>query len=136
MPLYKDQVVKVETSKTIKYTDLDYLIRRTKSNPILMMEMISLYLEQTPPLISIMKQSWKDKDWKALYASVHKLIPSFAIMGINNDIEEMAKKVQEYARNQEQSSGIFDFVLEIENVCNHACVELEISYSEIKNSRK
>jgi PAS domain S-box-containing protein len=135
-PLYQDSETEIVTAKTIKYTDLDYLIRRTKSNPILMMEMISLYLEQTPPLVTIMKQSWKDKDWKALYASVHKLIPSFAIMGINNDFEEMAKKVQEYARNQQQSTGIFDFVMEIENVCNHACEELEISYSEIKNSRK
>ena len=42
----------------IKCTDLDYLIHRTKSNPALMMEMISLYLEQTPPLINAMKQSF------------------------------------------------------------------------------
>ena len=41
----------IGTTQIIKYTDLDYLIKRTKSNPILMMEMISLYLEQTPPLI-------------------------------------------------------------------------------------
>ena len=44
-------------TKKLKCTDLDYLIHRTKSNPELMMEMISLYLEQTPPLISTMKQS-------------------------------------------------------------------------------
>jgi len=99
-----------------------------------MMEMISLYLEQTPPLIIVMKQSWKNKDWKSLYASVHKIIPSFAIMGINASFEEMAKKVQDYARNQQQSTGIFDLVLEIENVCNHACEELEIAYLSIKNS--
>ena len=43
--------------KKSKCIDLDYLIHRTKSNPKLMMEMISLYLEQTPPLISAMKQS-------------------------------------------------------------------------------
>ena len=41
-------------SKKIKCTDLTYLNLRTKSNPILMMEMISLYLVQTPPLISAM----------------------------------------------------------------------------------
>jgi hypothetical protein len=38
-------------SKNLKCIDLDYLIHRTKSNPTLMMEMISLYLEQTPPLV-------------------------------------------------------------------------------------
>jgi len=130
-----DNDVDIVSVNIVKYTDLNYLITRTKSNPILMMEMISLYLEQTPPLITIMKQSWKDKDWKSLYASVHKIIPSFAIMGISPDFEEMAKKVQDYARNQQQSTGIFDLVLEIENVCNHACEELEIAYSSIKNSQ-
>ena len=52
-----------------------------------MMEMISLYLEQTPPLIIAMKQSLKDKDWNLLHASVHKMIPSFSIMGISSDLK-------------------------------------------------
>ena len=122
--------------QSIKYTDLNYLICRTKANPVLMMEMISLYLVQTPPLISAMKQSWKEKDWISLYAAVHKMIPSFAIMGISIDFEEMAKKVQDYAKNQQQSDGISDMVLEIENVCVHACVELEVEFNTIKNKIK
>ena len=68
-------------------TDLDYLTRRTKANPVLMMEMISLYLAQTPTLVNSMKQGFLDKDWATLYASVHKMIPSFAIMGISSEFE-------------------------------------------------
>ena len=112
--------------------DLDYLIRRTKSNPNLMMEMISLYLEQTPPLIRTMKQSFKDKDWHLLYSAVHKMIPSFAIMGISTDFENMAKKVQEFASTQKQSEGISDLVLQLGNVCNQACEELEEELLELK----
>lgn len=52
----------VETHKKIKCIDLNYLNERTKSNPVLMMEMISLYLEQTPALVNTMKQSMKNKD--------------------------------------------------------------------------
>jgi hypothetical protein len=100
-----------------------------------MMEMISLYLEQTPPLISAMKQSWKEKDWNSLYAAVHKIIPSFAIMGISADFEEMAKKIQEFAKNQQQTEGISDMVLEVENVCVHACEELEVEFNAIKNAK-
>ena len=70
-------------NKKLKCIDLTYLIHRTKSNPKLMMEMISLYLEQTPPLINAMKQGLQDKDWNSLYAAVHKMIPSFSIMGIS-----------------------------------------------------
>jgi len=129
----EDQITLVQ-NQSIKYTDLDYLIRKTKANPILMMEMISLYLEQTPPLITAMKQSWNEKDWSSLYAAVHKIIPSFAIMGINADIEVMARKVQDFAKNQQQSDNILTMVLEIENVCVHACKELEIEYKAIKKA--
>ena len=114
--------------------DLNYLNQRTKSHPKLMMEMISAYLEQTPPLISTMKQSLIDKDWNQLYASVHKMIPSFSIMGINNDFENMAKKVQEYASTQKQSEGISEMVLQLENICTQACDELKVELNRIKNT--
>ncbi len=120
--------------KVMKYTDLQYLITRTKANPVLMMEMISLYLEQTPPLISVMKKSWKEKDWSSLYASVHKIIPSFAIMGINVDYENMARKVQDFAKYQQQSDGINEMVQKIDTVCTQACVELAAEYTMIKNA--
>ncbi|TAL47355.1 MAG: response regulator [Chitinophagaceae bacterium] len=125
--------IKNGQSEKSKCTDLAYLIRRTKSDPKLMMEMISLYLEQTPPLIILMKQSLRDKDWSTLYASVHKMIPSFSIMGISTDFETMAKKVQDYASSQQQAEGIPDMVLQIENICSQACSELKEELNRIKN---
>ena len=113
---------------------MSYLIHRTKADPKLMMEMISLYLEQTPPLISAMKQSYKDKDWSALHAAVHKMIPSFSIMGISSDFENMAKKLKEYASTQLQTDGIPDLVINLENVCVQACSELKEELNRIKNT--
>ena len=131
---YKE-VTNFEREKS-KCIDLEYLLHRTKSNPILMMEMISAYLEQTPPLISTMKQSLKDKDWNLLYAAVHKMIPSFSIMGMNVDFENIAKKVQEYASTQQQTDGIPALVTQLEAACNQACKELEIEFNIIKNTNK
>ncbi|PKP31153.1 MAG: hybrid sensor histidine kinase/response regulator [Bacteroidetes bacterium HGW-Bacteroidetes-17] len=124
----------IDYSLNVKCTDLDYLIRRTKANPVLMMEMISLYLKQTPPLIFEMKKGLKDKDWNSLYSAVHKMIPSFSIMGISTDFENMAKKVQEYASTQQQSEGIPEMVKQLEKVCVQACEELEKEYNIIKNT--
>ncbi|RPH30058.1 MAG: PAS domain S-box protein [Bacteroidales bacterium] len=120
--------------KKVKCIDLDYLIHRTKSNPQLMMEMISLYLEQTPQLISAMNLGMQNKDWNSLYSAVHKMIPSFSIMGINPDFENMAKKVQEYASTQKQSDGITDMILQIGNICSQACEELQVEYNLIKRT--
>ena len=125
-----------DESIKIKCTNLDYLKLRTKSNKALIMEMISLYLEQTPPLINTMEQCIHTKDWDLLYATVHKLIPSFSIVGINADFENMAKKVQEYAGTQQQTDRIYDLVKQLESVCNQACIELEEELKIIKKSPK
>jgi len=121
--------------KNEKCIDLDYLMHRTKSDPTLMMEMISLYLEQTPPLVHTMKQSFQDKDWNLLHAAVHKMIPSFSIMGISPNFENMAKQLKDYATTQQQSDQIQDLVLQLENVCNQACRELEEELHLIKNTK-
>ncbi|MDP1810929.1 MAG: ATP-binding protein [Sediminibacterium sp.] len=118
----------------VKCIDLNYLMRRTKSSPALMMEMISLYLEQTPPLIDAMKSSFKNNDWTLLHATVHKMIPSFSIMGINSDFEKIAKKIQDYAGAQLQHKGISEMVVQLENVCVQACKELEEEFNRIKNT--
>jgi PAS domain S-box-containing protein len=130
----EDKAEAKSETKKIKCIDLEYLIHRTKSDPELMIQMISLYLEQTPPLIVAMKQSLQDKDWSLLYSSVHKIIPSFSIMGISINFENMAKKVQDFASKQIESDGIPELVFQIETVCKQACRELEVELNAIKKT--
>jgi PAS domain S-box-containing protein len=129
----KEQPGAKEPDTKLKCIDLDYLTHLTKQNPALIMEMISLYLEQTPPLIQAMKKGLQNKDWQILYAAVHKMIPSFSIMGIGTDYENMAKKVQEYASTQQQSDGIRGFVFKLDEVCTQACAELKEELITLKN---
>jgi PAS domain S-box-containing protein len=119
-----------------KSINLDYLMHRTKSDPAIMIEMISLYLEQTPPLIFAMKVSFQNKDWVGLHAAVHKLIPSFSIMGIHNDFEMMAKKINDFAVYQQQIESIPDFISQIELICNQACSELREEIQILKNTHQ
>ncbi|WP_367753608.1 PAS domain S-box protein [Flavobacterium sp. WC2430] len=129
--LKSDELVPKDIQKSI---DLEYLKTRTKSNPELMMAMIDAYLQQTPPLITAMRESLKDKDWQLLKASVHKMIPSFSIMGISPKYEDMAKKVQDSALEHENIEEIGHLVLELETICTLSCKELEIEFNNIKNS--
>ncbi|WP_310378871.1 PAS domain S-box protein [Flavobacterium sp.] len=132
--LNKQQLIDADENIKAKCIDLDYLYHRTKSNPQLMMEMISLYLAQTPPLIIAMKQSLLDKDYVLLHASMHKIIPSFSIMGISSEFEDIARKLQEYAGSQQLKEEIDEMALELEVICEQACEELEIEYNIIKNT--
>ncbi|WOK04191.1 ATP-binding protein [Imperialibacter roseus] len=130
----EDVVVQILPGKIVSCIDLTFLNQRTKSDPKLMMEMISLYLEQTPPLISTMKKSFAEKDWTTLYSAVHKMIPSFSIMGIHTDFEKKARALQEFASTQQQPEEISALVLQLGNVCTQACTELKQEYNKMKTS--
>jgi len=114
-----------------KCTNLKYLRQRTKSDTGLMTEMISLYLGQTTFLIKEMTESAKVDDWKALHSIAHKIIPSFSIVGISTEYEDIAKKLQEDTRTGEKREDILDSVRILEKVLTQACAELEIELSLI-----
>jgi PAS domain S-box-containing protein len=130
----KTKPEEIELLAKKSYVNLEYLNQRTKSNPTLMMEMISLYLEQTPPLILIMNASLLAHDWELLQSAVHKMIPSFAIMGMSSDFEEMAKKIKDFAHLRVEDEKISELVSKLGEACSQACVELEEEFLKIKQN--
>jgi CheY-like chemotaxis protein len=113
-------------------TDLTYLKKITKSNPNLMIQMIELYLTQTPVLINSIKQNLTTKNWITLNASAHKIIPSFAIVGMSNDHKILTKKIQDLSTAEGDINEINDLVLQLEKVCLQACEELQQELQKIK----
>jgi CheY-like chemotaxis protein len=147
--LYKKIVALVRKKTPVKYEkseidkkdqhthiNLAYLNRITKSDPKLIMEMICLYLKETPPLLKTIKQSAQDSDWPLLQKALHKMIPSFSIIGIHVDFENMAKKIQEYARTEEGTDLIHGLVLKLENIWLTVYGELEVELNRIKKLKK
>lgn len=117
-----------------KCIDLKYLHNLTKSNPKLMMEMISLYLEQTPLLIEAMNHGLNNNDWIALHSAVHKMIPSFSIMGMSSDYENMAKEIQIYANAEMQHESIHHKILQLQNILEQSIKELKDEFNILKNT--
>ena len=95
---------------------------------------MELYLKQTPPLINIIIQSLHDKNWDALQAAAHKIIPSFVIVGLSADFSLIAKKIQQYATVPHLQHQIPDLVLQLQKVCIQACKEMEAALITIKNT--
>jgi PAS domain S-box-containing protein len=119
-----------------KCIDLTYLYNRTKNNPELLLEMIDLYLAQTPVLVARMKQCLIEKNWDSMYGAAHKIIPSFSIMGMNKEFETMAKKIQDYSTSGNKLDEIEGLVLQIDTICSQACIELMEEYKIIEKNRK
>ncbi len=122
-----------EVNISDKCTDLAYLKRHTKSDAGLMKEMIRIYLEQTPPLISAMMESINNKNWPLLKSAAHKIQPSFAIMGIGKDFENMTKQIQEYEGDPDQLHDIKEMAFKIEAVCKQASTELRVELITMNN---
>jgi CheY-like chemotaxis protein len=122
-------------NKTVKVKNIDlaYLSKRTKSNSILMIEMIELYLEQTLSLIVKMRESFINQDWDLLKSVVHKMIPSFSIVGIHSDYEEMAKRIQAFVYKIEEIDEVSLLISRLEEVCSEACLELEEEIKILKS---
>jgi CheY-like chemotaxis protein len=120
------------TTEKIKYVDMTYMLQLTKANPKLMTELITVYLKQTPPLVNTLKKSFLDKDWHLLYATIHKMIPSFSIMGMSPEIAQVAHEIQELASKLELSKDLDKLIFQIENACNHSFRELKIELKNLK----
>ena len=88
------------------------------------------------PLITILKQSMLIKDWDTMKLAAHKMIPSFAIFGIDTRFENIARKIQLYYGNEVQDEELKNMVLQLETVCLQACSELEEEFIKIKTNFK
>ncbi len=119
-----------------KCVDLTYLYKRTKGNPELMMEMIALYLEQTPTLIEKIKGGVAGNDWVSVAAAAHKIIPSFSIMGMHKDFENMSREIKDFAGTRQHLDQVEALAIKLETVCSQACDELKEEYNMIKKTIK
>ncbi len=119
--------------KTRKSTvNLDRLYEQTNSNPVLILEMISLYIEQAPTLIAALQEGLTKQDWELIHAAAHKLIPTFAIMGIERKYETKAKKLAVLASTKTQLHLLPKLINELITICEASCEDSKWMYQKIK----
>jgi HPt (histidine-containing phosphotransfer) domain-containing protein len=121
------------TTQAENCVNFNYLKRITKSDAR-MAEMIGLYLQEIPQLVQSMKQAIAEKDWPGLKGATHSIIPTFATMGMNPELEGMAKAIQEQAdrliatgegAGAEAMAGLLFMFSKIEAACSLAAQELQ-----------
>jgi len=121
-------------SKKLNFTDLSYLSHLTRSEPLVMLKMLSLYLEHAPALIKTMKHGTSEKNWNEVQTASHQLIPYFAIVGINKKYEDMARKIQQNSSTKENTSEIQGLIQNLEEGLAKACAELQTEYDLIEKT--
>ena len=105
--------------------NLSFLNHLTKEQPALMQQMLKLFLEQTPLLILELKTNLKEMNWPAIKIAAAKLIPSFSMIGLKKEYEEMAQAIQTKAGIEQDLGEIRALVERLDSVCALACTECE-----------
>jgi HPt (histidine-containing phosphotransfer) domain-containing protein len=85
--------------------DLTYLKEVASENVEFMVDMIDLFLAQTPAYVQDLKSAIELKDWGKIALTSHKLKPTFAFMGIEVGRELMGT-IEHRAREKEDFDGI------------------------------
>ncbi len=121
------QPYKMQPTAT-KNTDLGYLTELSRGSKEFILQMISLFLEQTPIALASLEEAAKNKDWAMVGRVAHKMKPSLAFMGIKN-LKDLIAALEEEAKQGTNPDGMKEKILTIRDVCNKAILELEAEKS-------
>lgn len=107
--------------------DLSYLKEIASDNIEFMVEMIDIFLSQTPDYVSLLSKAVKEENWPKIAEMAHKIKPTLAFMGANDAKETMAN-IESRAREKEDYEGIIsDF--------SHLEGDFERIFSGLKKKR-
>lgn len=89
----------MECASGMNIIDLSYLEDLTDGDNEVMIEMITLLIEETPKHLDTIKQAQDEEDWPKLRSEAHKIKPMFLYVGLN-ELNEICKELEDNANNK------------------------------------
>ncbi|MRX46010.1 Hpt domain-containing protein [Pedobacter puniceum] len=110
--------------------DLSYLREVASENIEFMVEMIDIFLDQTPGYLSNLSDAIENKNWQKIAESAHKIKPTLGFMGIESARETMAE-IELNARKQEDFENIVLKYNQMQEVFKTIFIKLEEKKQEL-----
>ncbi len=104
--------------------NLSYLSDIASGSSEFMIEMIDMFLEQTPGYVDEMSQAISNQSWSTVADIAHKIKPTFAFMGLESAKDSMAE-IERKARNQDNVQDIEGAFKSIQAISKQLFVKLE-----------
>ena len=114
-----------------RITDLSYLEDMGMGDDSLLIEMIQLFLDNTPESLRLMKEHEANNDWEKLSAEAHKLKPNLSYMGLNG-AREIILDIEESVKDEAGLDAISGQIRELETICRKAYTELSERLDELQ----
>ena len=113
--------------------DLTYLNEIAGGDAEFMIDMIDIFIEQTPIYSEQLIAAVGEKDWKTVGDIAHKIKPTLAFMGVNKAKEQMAS-IEQKARTETNVEEISNEFAEVKAVCESLYTGLEKVKSDLQAS--
>lgn len=105
-------------------TDLTYLKQVSNGDNNFIIEMIDVYLRETPEAISNLENHLKNKEWQKFRAVTHKMKPSFSFFGLK-ELYATVDSMEEYADKEIHLELLPKLIVKVKQTCTKAMKELE-----------
>lgn len=111
-------------SQNNNHIDLSYLKQLSNGSNEFILQMISIFMAQTPEAVDQMNKHLQNNEWKLLRGVIHKMKPSFSFMGIK-ELETIAVSAEKYCETETNLDKLPELIHRIKEVCLAAIRELE-----------
>lgn len=112
--------------------DLSYLTEVASGNTEFIVEMIDIFLAQTPGHVKELTAAVEVKEWKRIAELAHKIKPTLAFMGVESAKEVMAE-IEKDARGENNYEGIVLKINQMQDVFKTIFSKLEAKREELLN---
>jgi HPt (histidine-containing phosphotransfer) domain-containing protein len=110
--------------------DLTYLKEVANDNVEFMVDMIDLFVAQTPGYAKDLKNAITEKNWDKIAQFAHKLKPTFTFMGIEAG-RELMSSIELRAREEKDFEGITKDFDELYHSFDHIYLKLKEKKEEL-----
>ncbi len=117
-------------AKETSTLNLEYLKEITSDDPALLIEMLNVCIQNTPPQLLYLQETMKAQDWPELKAIAHKLKSTVGVVGLDECLP-ILKTIEERAVQQKDLDTLPALVSEVTQKCNKAIELLKIEVEKL-----
>ncbi len=121
----------VTQTNPMKHSDLTYLNGLANGKTDFVIQMLSIFIEQTPTVLEKLNEAITNKDWATVRTIVHKMKPSITFTGLK-EIEQDVPAMEEYAESGSHLELIPSLYEKMKKVCTEAILELKEEIEKLK----
>ena len=115
----------MNTSKSFKLCNLDYLHALAKGNQAFIEEMIGIFIKENPTEISHLEKGIVEKDFELIKTSAHKMRSTIPFVGLDKLIGKETDLIEDLAANNSDMQKIEQLFIKVKETCLNACEELQ-----------